>query len=151
MESRPVIRKYNRSDKETVLSLLRLNTPEYFAPQEENDLKHYLEKELEEYFVLEINDEIVGCGGFNFSEYRKAGIISWDFFHPDFQGRSLGSTLLKYRIEKLLTFKEVERIIVRTSQFAWKFYEKNGFRLIEKKEDHWAKGYHMYLMEYSKK
>jgi len=145
-----LIREYKNADKEAVLNLLRLNTPKYFAPEEESDLVYYLENEIEHYFVLEINNQIVGCGGFNFSEDKTTGKISWDIFHPDFQGKSLGSTLLNYRIEKLFKFDGLQKILVRTSQLAYKFYEKQGFKLIEITEDYWAKGFHLYKMEYIK-
>jgi N-acetylglutamate synthase-like GNAT family acetyltransferase len=146
----PIIREYKNSDKEAVLGLLRSNTPVYFSAEEESDLVHYLENEIEHYFVLEINGQVIGSGGFNFSGDKTRGKISWDMLHPDFHGKSFGSMLLNYRIEKLQEFKEVQKIIVRTSQLAYLFYEKRGFRLLETVEDHWAKGFHLYLMEYGK-
>jgi ribosomal-protein-alanine N-acetyltransferase len=147
--SEPLIREYKNPDMETVLNLLKLNTPKFFAPDEEKDLIHYLENETEHYFIIEFNDRIVGSGGFNFAENKTIGIISWDILHPDFQGRSFGTALLNYRIRELQQFKELKKIIVRTSQLAYKFYEKAGFRLLDIVEDHWAKGFHMYRMEYT--
>ncbi len=143
----PVIRKYHNTDQASVLALFRLNTPKYFAPEEESDLVYYLENELEYYFVVEIDGQIVGGGGFNFSGDPTTGKISWDIFHPDFQGQSLGSKLLNYRIERLREFESLQKIIVRTSQLAYKFYEKHGFKLNEIVEDYWAAGFHLYRME----
>ncbi len=48
------------------LNCFRLNTPEYFSESEENDLALFLENEIEHYFVLLVDDVILGCGGFNF-------------------------------------------------------------------------------------
>jgi ribosomal-protein-alanine N-acetyltransferase len=148
MHTVPVIRDYTPLDKETVLNLLRLNTPHYFSPNEEPDFIYYLEHELEYYFVIEINKQVVGCGGFNFSGNPTIGKISWDILHPEFQGKLLGSVLVNYRLERLHAFKEVQKIIVRTSQLAYAFYEKQGFVLVETVEDYWAKGFHLYFMEY---
>ena len=128
MKDELIIREYKNSDKETVLNLLKLNTPKYFSPEEENDLVYYLENEIEYYFVLEFNKQIVGSGGFNFSGDKTTDKISWDILHPNFQGKTLGSTLLNYRIERLKKFKEVKLITVRTSQVVYKFYEKTGFQ-----------------------
>jgi ribosomal protein S18 acetylase RimI-like enzyme len=150
MQNNPIIREYKNSDKEVVLNLLRLNTPKYFSPDEEKDLIYYLENEIDYYFVLEINNQIVGAGGINFSDDKTIGKISWDIFHPEFQGKSLGSQLLIYRIEKLRQFKDIQQISVRTSQLVFKFYEKLGFELIEIVEDYWAKGFHLYQMKYIK-
>ncbi|MEI7472175.1 MAG: GNAT family N-acetyltransferase, partial [Chitinophagaceae bacterium] len=92
------IRMYQSGDKATVLHLFRLNTPKYFAMEEEKDLDFYLDHEIEQYFIVEQNHQIVGSGGINFSADKKTGIISWDILHPDFQGQQIGTTLLKYRI-----------------------------------------------------
>jgi [ribosomal protein S18]-alanine N-acetyltransferase len=46
------IREYETKDKNEVLNLIRLNTPAYFAADEEEDLNKYLETERELYYVL---------------------------------------------------------------------------------------------------
>jgi [ribosomal protein S18]-alanine N-acetyltransferase len=142
-----LIRDYTKEDRPLVMDLLRLNTPGFFAPDEEKDFEHYLDHELEWYYVIEVNKRVVGCGGINFSGDPATGKISWDLLHPDFRGRAFGTALLQHRIEKLKTCKDLHRIVVRTSQLAYRFYEKSGFRLLEKKEDYWAKGFDLYLME----
>ncbi|MBD9179100.1 MAG: GNAT family N-acetyltransferase [Odoribacter splanchnicus] len=142
------IREYEPTDKSAVINLIRLNTPRYFAPEEEADLSRYLDSERELYYVLLFNEKIVGCGGINFADYKTTGRISWDIFHPQYQGKSLGTQLLKYRIGKLKSFGGIQKITVRTSQVAYKFYEKQRFELIEIKKDYWAKGFDMYRMEY---
>ena len=118
------IREYQQTDKNAVIDLIRQNTPEYFAPKEEADLSYYLDNERELYYVLLLHKEIVGCGGINFTKDKNIGKISWDIIHPDFQGKSLGTKLLKYRIEVLKTIPGIQKITVRTLQVAYKFYEK---------------------------
>ncbi|WP_099291381.1 GNAT family N-acetyltransferase [Butyricimonas sp. Marseille-P3923] len=149
MNNSITIREYKSIDKSSVMNLIRLNTPEYFAPEEENDFSKYLDNERELYYVLLFNEKIVGCGGINFAENKTIGKISWDILHPEYQGKSLGTRLLEYRIEKLESIKSVQKITVRTSQVAYQFYEKQGFELKEIKKDYWAKGFDMYKMEYS--
>ena len=148
MNNSITIREYKSIDKSSVMNLIRLNTPEYFAPEEENDFSNYLDNEKELYYVLLFNEKIVGCGGINFAENKTIGKISWDILHPEYQGKSLGTRLLEYRIEKLEPIKSVQKITVRTSQVAYQFYEKQGFELKEIKKDYWAKGFDMYKMEY---
>ena len=48
-----IIREYTPGDKSRVMNLIRLNTPEYFAPEEEADLSEYLDRWRELYYVLE--------------------------------------------------------------------------------------------------
>ena len=142
------IREYEPTDKDAVINLIRLNIPKYFAPTEETDLNYYLDHERELYYVLLFDGQIVGCGGINFEDKKTTGKISWDILHPQYQGKSLGSQLLKYRIEKIKVIDSIQKITVRTSQLAYKFYEKQGFELNEVKEDYWAKGFDLYRMEY---
>lgn len=150
MQTAVVIREYDERDKGAVIELLKLNTPQYFAPEEEADLIHYLDHEIDHYFVLEYNGAVVGCGGINFSEDGATGKISWDILHPSYQGKGLGSILLNYRIKKLQSFRQIQNISVRTSQMVYKFYEKNGFELKEVIRDYWAEGFDLYQMEYTK-
>lgn len=148
MNHTPIIRAYSDSDKGALLEIIKLNTPMFFSSEEEHDLVYYLDNEIEYYYVIEINGQVIGGGGINFTEDKKTGKISWDLLHPDFQRKSLGGLLLNHRIDKLKEFKELNQIIVRTSQLVYKFYEKHGFELFEIKEDYWAEGFHLYNMKY---
>lgn len=142
-----MIRPYTPTDKEKLMELLRLNTPAYFAPQEEDDFREYLDHELDQYFVVEDDNEIVGCGGINFAEDRKSVRISWDIIHPAAQGKGWGRKLTQYRIDKIREVPEVETIIVRTTQLVYPFYERAGFELKQVVPDYWAKGFDLYYME----
>ena len=142
------IREYRTTDKDDVMELIRRNTPEYFAAEEEIDLSDYLDREIELYYVLVTNDRIVGCGGINFADGGTVGKISWDMVHPQYRGKSLGTRLLRHRIEKLEAMRSVRRITVRTSQLAFGFYEKRGFELKGIEKDYWAEGFDLYRMEY---
>lgn len=72
-----VVREYLTTDKEAVMNLIKLNTPDFFAEEETNDLSNYLDKEIELYYVLLVDGKVVGCGGINFAEKRTIGKISW--------------------------------------------------------------------------
>lgn len=147
MDVYSAIRPYEKSDKADVINLFRLNTPNYFSSEEEDDLIYFLENERELYYVVSINKEIVGCGGYNFSEDKSTGIICWDIVHPNFQGKSIGRTLLNYRITQIKNVKSIHKITVRTSQLVYRFYEKHGFVLLEIVPDYWSKGFHLCRME----
>lgn len=142
-----MIRPYIPTDREKLIELLRLNTPAYFAPEEEEDFREYLDHHLDQYFVVEDMNRIVGCGGINFAEDRKSVRISWDIIHPAAQGKGWGSKLTKYRIDKIREYPEVEVIIVRTTQLVYPFYERSGFELKEVVKDYWAEGFDLYRME----
>ncbi len=139
------IRTYHPNDKDCLLKLLKLNIPEYFAEDEMNDFEEYLEHKIESYFVIELDGKIIGAGGINYDNNHDTAKISWDVIHPEFQGKGAGRQLLQYRIN-LIKLWSVTNINVRTSQFAYKFYERNGFVLKNFVKDYWGVGFDLYEM-----
>jgi ribosomal-protein-alanine N-acetyltransferase len=142
-----VIKKYEAVHRAGVLELLRLNTPKYFSPDERQDLIDYLDNHLEYYYVVESENQVMGCGGLNLSDEPEVIRISWDIIHPESQGRGLGKELTRFRMERIQEIPGIKMVSVRTSQLAYKFYEKLGFELKEVVKDFWAEGYDMYRME----
>jgi N-acetylglutamate synthase-like GNAT family acetyltransferase len=143
------IRKYTPEDKAGIMQMIRLNIPAYFAPEEAADLDHYLDHEVEQYFVvLNEAETLIGCGGINYFPEEQLARISWDIIHPEWQGKGVGSRLLQHRLDVLRPDEQVNTIMVRTSQLVYPFYEKNGFRLSEIVKDYWAPGFDLYTMLY---
>ncbi|MCP1995937.1 GNAT family N-acetyltransferase [Flavobacterium sp. HSC-61S13] len=147
MPNPSIIRPYHPCDQPELLVLFDLNIPQYFSADEREDLIDYLNHHIERYFVLELDGKIAGAGGINFSKDKTVGKISWDLFHPEYQGKGLGSQLTQYRIELLKQLDHVQTISVRTSQVAYVFYQKMGFELLEVVPDYWAKGFDLYRMK----
>lgn len=142
------IREYNdAADRQIIIELLRLNTPQYFAKEEEDDLIYYFDNHAHDYFVAEIGGQVVGSGGFNLTDDKHIGKISWDIIHPDFQRKGIGLQLLRFRIMRIKKIVSIVSISVRTSQHAYLFYEKSGFKLKEVVKDYWAKGFDLYLLD----
>ena len=142
----PIIRSYEEKDQLELIQLIRLNTPTYFATEEEADFIHYLEKEREDYFVIALQQQVIGCGGINYSSDKKTAIISWGILHPDFQGKGLGKQLLAFRLAHIKN-QHILSVVVRTSQVAFLFYQKQGFAITETIKDYWAKGLDLVKME----
>ncbi len=141
------IRAYKESDVQNLLELIQLNTPEFFDQSEWQEYLDYLKEHLEEYYVVEIDKKIVGCGGINYFWNDGVARISWDAIHPQYQGRGIGLDLLQYRINKIKQQKSIHKIVVRTTQLVYQFYEKGGFTLRETQKDFWAPGFDLYLLE----
>ncbi len=141
-----MIKAYSPEHKLDLIHLIRLNTPRYFDVSEENELIKYLDSETEDYYIVERDGKIIGCGGINYEPDKNSAVISWDIIHPDHQGKGIGKELLDFRINKIKEMKEYVQVIVRTSQFTFKFYEKAGFKLNEIVNNYWAKGIDLYYM-----
>lgn len=144
-----VIRAFEVRDREIVLSVMQENIPAYFAQDEMEDLKYYLDFEIEQYFVLEAEGKIVACGGINLELEERRGVISWDIVLPSEQGKGYGRKLLEHGIAILKSMPDIDRITVRTSQLTYLFYQKNGFILNQIVKDYWAKDFDLYSMELS--
>lgn len=142
-----MIRAYKDEDKTALIEMLRLNTPQYFDPTEEAEYVSYLQHELEYYYVFEEEGVVVGCGGINYIEEENLFRISWDMVHPDFQGKGIGRQLLTWRLNEIKKLDLSNKVIVRTSQIVYRYYEKAGFNLAEIKKDYWAPGFDLYLMK----
>lgn len=130
-----------------MLNLLELNIPEYFDPSEKEDLEYYLDHEIDAYFAVEEGDLLIGAGGYNFTEQKDTVCISWDFIHPEHQGKGIGGKLLEYRLAEIKKIPSANTVIVRTSQKTHGFYAKFGFELKEVKKDYWSDGFDLYYME----
>ena len=142
-----MIRPYKIEDKTKLIALLKLNIPQYFDRSEERDFIDYLNKFADHYFVVEENGSIIGCGGINYFHEESIARISWDIIHPDFQGKGIGKKLTLHRINEIRNNSSVNLIVVRTSQLAFKFYEKLGFELEKTEKDFWVKGLDLYQMK----
>jgi len=142
------IRLYKKSDKEKLVELFKLNTPDYFAPHEQSDFERYLETHSTTYYVVEQGRKIVGCGGYHVTEVNSVGRISWNLVHPDYKRKGMGKQLVNYCIEKLRNEKAVRMIVVWTSQLAYIFYGKFGFRIRDIQRNYWGKGLHLFMMEF---
>lgn len=143
-----IIRAYKDEDFDTFCELLKLNIPTYFAAEEYQDFENYLKDEIENYFVAEVDHQVVGCGGVNIKKDEHVAMISWDIIHPAFQGKGIGKRILQHRIEFIQRHYPTYKIMVRTSHLVYRFYEKQGFQLLEIQKDYWADGFDMYKMEY---
>lgn len=143
-----IIHPYSSQNFVDVMQLIKLSTPHYFAPEETSDFEHYLKHEIEQYFVIEVKQHIIGCGGVNFENNFTTAKISWDLIHPDYQGKGYGRLLLEHRLQLLRAMPTINCVMVRTSQHAFRFYEKSGFVLQEVQPNYWAEGYDMYMMEF---
>lgn len=139
------ISKYHGSHFNELEKILSLNSPKYFAPSEINDFKKYLVNGVEDYFVLLEKDQIIGAGGINYE--KTHAVLSWDFIHPDYHGKGLGTKLVKHRLVWIKEKTDFTKVIVRTSQHTHEFYAKMGFELVNTEKDYWAIGFDLYEMK----
>jgi len=146
-----MIRPYKPTDKECLLKIFGFNTPKYFEKNEINDFEKYLEQKAETYLTIEVDNKIVGGSGYYINENDKSGRITWIFFDPSYSGKGLGKQSVEHCLKILSKDKRVEKLIVTTSQLAYKFFEKFDYSINRIEKNYWGKGLDLYEMEKSNK
>ena len=124
--TKPQIRAYSRTDRDACIAIFSSNLPRYFDTSELTDFEAFLESPTGDYFVVEIENRVVACGGFSAS--NGTGRLTWGMVSRDNQGTSIGKSLLAHRIDLLFLLPEVRVITIDTSQHTEGFFSRHGFR-----------------------
>ncbi|NML23126.1 GNAT family N-acetyltransferase [Pseudoflavitalea sp. G-6-1-2] len=141
------MRPFDISDKDPLTAIFLKNTPQYFDPEEVHDFHLYLSQHGDTYFTIIHDGNIVGGAGYYINSADNSGRITWIFFDPQTAGQGLGRKAVEHFISIFNTQPGIEKLVVTTSQLAWKFFQKFGYVLVRTEKDHWGKGLDLYLME----
>lgn len=141
-----MLRPYTPADKPQLIELFLQNTPQYFCPPEQQDLEAFLEEEeADAYFVIEEEGQILACGGYAIED--NEGWLCWYMVHPRRHGKGLGGQIVQRSLDEMRAMPNINKLVVRTSQLVYPFYEKFGFKLLSTQNDYWGSGMHLYHME----
>lgn len=134
------IRAYKPSDIESVIVIFRSNIPKYFGPDEEAGLRDFLRDFADLYYVIELDDEVVGAGGFAANSDGETVSLCWGMVRSDHLGTGLGKELTAFRIREARERFGDLPLVISTSQHTRGFYEKFGFVLTEHTPDGFGPG-----------
>lgn len=128
-----IIRLYQPTDLDPVVAIFRSNIPKYFGPAEEAGLHDFLRDFSEDYYVVEVNGEVVGAGGIALNGDLVPPTLSlcWGMVREDHLGTGLGKALTEFRISLSNEKYPGVPMTIGTSQHTRGFYEKLGFRTVE--------------------
>ncbi|MCT4583095.1 MAG: GNAT family N-acetyltransferase [Flavobacteriales bacterium] len=152
------IRTYQKEDYAACMEILKSNTPQFFAMEEiplfeewliaqEKGLLAYAVSEKEYYYVLEDNDEIIGCAGYLLVKNTNEIYLSWGMVNRRFQKLGYGKKLLKYRIDSISQHFPDKKIVLATTQNIAPFFEKYGFKTTNIKPKFYSESLDRYEME----
>lgn len=142
----PTIRPYQPADAEPLLILFRKNVPAAFGESEVADYADFLRVNPDPYFVAEHSGYVVGACGCGVKDDGVTGRIAWIFSDPDITGLRIGSVLVRHCLAQLRANPAVTLIECRTSQVAYRFFERFGFTLQCTEPDYWTAGFDLYYM-----
>lgn len=133
------IRRYQPEDKIEPLISRSVEDihPEYYSEEQQRHLEEvipgmnseFAEEDRYNYFVAVEDEEIVGLAGYQ----SESGTVAGIFVDPEFKGSGIGSKLMA-RIEEDAQSKRLEEMKTLASLEAVEFYNKNGYRAIETRE-----------------
>src|SRR5690606_11408188 len=126
-----ILRPYNANDLDAVIGIFRSNIPKYFGPDEEAGLRDFLRDFADLYFVIELDGEGVGAGGFAANSDGETVSLCWGMVRNDLLGTGLGRQLTEFRIRQARERFGDLPLVISTSQHTRGFYEKFGFELTE--------------------
>ncbi len=142
------IRRYEARDLDDVVAIFRSNIPKYFGPSEEAGLVDFLREFSGEYYVLEVDGEIVGAGGIALNSDLDPPTVSlcWGMVRKDHLGTGLGKALTEFRISLSSERYPGVPMTTDTSQHTEGFYNKFGFATVEHTPDGYGPGIDMCRM-----
>jgi len=150
------IKPYHKDDENACIAAFKSNVPLYFTETEVGDFENFLqriaipdhpEKPLKtHYFVIAVNGEIVGCGGFGDKDNTAVITLAWGLVHKEYHKKGLGGQLLSHRLQQIRMLYPDVPVIVDTTQFAYAFFEKYGFCTTKITNDYYETGMHRYDM-----
>ncbi|QJW89585.1 GNAT family N-acetyltransferase [Spirosoma taeanense] len=143
------IRPYQPTDADTLLSIFRRHVPNAFGEEEVAEYADFLNTFTDPYFVAEHSGQVIGaCGYYVVADGQTARIV-WILTDPDRIGSGVGSALMQHTLNEISQHPGVRHIECRTSQVAYHFFERFGFRLQYTESNFWVPGLDLYFMTLS--
>lgn len=132
-------RPYTNTDYGTCLEVFDGNVPDYFAPEEREDLKHFLAGNPFYYRVCQRGQSIIGFYGLAPTANDQVGRIKWIMAARTALGSGIGSYMMQQSIQraKQAGYSVVE---IAASQKSAPFFAKFGAAEIHRTEEGWGPG-----------
>jgi N-acetylglutamate synthase-like GNAT family acetyltransferase len=143
-----VFQTYNHQYLEMCLALFDLNCPEYFAENERDDYKLYLQHNAGSYNILLDGVRLVAAFGIDINPRSKRGRIAWIMVAPNNKGQGVGDKMMASA--KLTCAKKgLKKIDIAASHLSSAFFAKYGAIELSRTVDGWGKDMHRVDMLWS--
>jgi [ribosomal protein S18]-alanine N-acetyltransferase len=123
------IRRYEPGDRASCLSVLDSLTPTLLDSTARPLFESWLDRNDGQYFVMEHNGTVVGCGGYSLSLDQSTATLRWGMIGNSSQKMGLGRFLLMYRIREIGKTGTVGVVVAHSPRQSAGFFEKQGFRM----------------------
>lgn len=133
------VRPYTVADKQACLTVFDGNVPDFFDATEREEFAAFLDAPSGEYFSLEKNGAVIGCGGFA-KEDRGQARFTWGMVDRNCHGEGLGRLLAEYRLQAIEDAGDFLEVELFTTQIVMSFFAKLGFTVAQVEKDGFAPG-----------
>lgn len=140
------IRPFSPTDTDALVRVFQKNVPKAFGESEVADFADFLRSNTDPYFVAEQDGRVLGACGYYVRPGEELARIVWIFSDPDAKGMGMGSALVQYMLDAIGRQTHIRSVECRTSQVAYRFFERFGFVLQYTKPDYWVPGLDLYYM-----
>lgn len=133
------VRNYRVGDKAACLALFDSNVPDFFDASERDMFAEFLDAPAGEYFVIERDDRVCGCGGI-VREDRGQARFSWGMVDNGLHGAGLGRLLAEHRLQVIEETGDYSEAELFTTHRVAPFFAKFGFEIQGVEKDGFAPG-----------
>lgn len=135
-------RSYQPTDRDACTQIFLSNCPKYFDVSErvfwdrwldalDTGEVAYAHSSNDLYDVLEVNGEMVGCGGFYVRVDDNQVAFAWGMVHNKHHKKGYGKALYLHRLARIKSLYPSFGIVLNTSQHTVGFFETFGFQTTE--------------------
>ncbi|MEO1045945.1 MAG: GNAT family N-acetyltransferase [Pseudomonadota bacterium] len=137
-------RNYRPEDKQACLALFDSNVPRYFDPIERQMFADFLDDPRGPYFVLELDGDVVGCGGYAREapdqHGTRAATFTWGMVHNARHKTGLGQALAEHRLAAIRQEPDLDEVRLSTTPDVAPFFARFGFIAGPVEKDGYAPG-----------
>jgi len=143
------VEEFCSDNTESCLEIFDSNLGLYFDYSERDEFLYFLNifGESDHYYIFNTEGKIVACGGYSHKD--EFALLTWGMVARQIHGKGLGTTIVEYRIGKILSDGLSNFVRIDTSQHTEHFYKKMGFTTVETDKNGFGKGIDRVTMEYS--
>lgn len=149
------IRPYTAADKPACLDAFHSNMPQFFAAEELKDFEQWLDIQAQRdladksecYYVIEVNTQVIGCGGYYVRPDQATAVMTWGMLHRQHHKQGWGRQLFQYRVAVIKEVCPACTIQLDTTQHSAPFFRKMGFAVTKVTADFYGPGLDRYDME----
>lgn len=119
---------YREQDRDSCVTLFDSHPSLVAAPAEREAFLRFLGSGPDTYFVMEHEEQIVGCGGYTIQPREKSARLQWGIVSSGLSKQGLGRFLLMFRLKEIGKSGDIHTVVAEVPREIEGFFAKQGFR-----------------------